>query len=332
MTQAAISRSSAELAIEVALRYGRAKSQQDLAGALACCTEDFVLETLPFQSRGAGRAEVEVDLRLFFEQFPDYAWVPTGHAFEGSVVTLYGRATMTWSGRIPRELARPWERLVRLPRRRIDVPAVAVLDMRDGLIARERFHFDMREFCAQLGLPARIVLGLLRRAERHRHRLVDGRAAIRTEHTIVVDAPIERVYAHAFADVTRIQAANPRWPFPRATRIELVGAPTLCEGAIRRVHLTTGHVTDELIEACRPPHLVRYRIANGWGMLLDAVIAATSGEHELEPTTDGRTIVTWRSWTVPRAAVARPIVELLIRTLLAPMQQRFLRAIARDLK
>jgi hypothetical protein len=61
--------------IEVALAYDRAKSRQDIAAALACCTDDFILETIPFQMRAAGRAEVGVDLRLFFEQFPDYAWI-----------------------------------------------------------------------------------------------------------------------------------------------------------------------------------------------------------------------------------------------------------------
>jgi uncharacterized protein YndB with AHSA1/START domain len=238
---------------------------------------------------------------------------------------------MTWSGRIPTELARPWERLVRLPRRRIEVPAVAVLDMRGGLLARERFYFDMRDFCRQLGLPAWLVGSLLRRAERHRYAMVDGAAAIRVEHTVTIDAPIERVYAHAFADVDHLRGASPSWPLPRAHKIELVGAVQPRAGAVRRVHLTTGHVTDEIIEACEAPRLLRYRVVNGFGRPFDTFVRAAAGEHQLEPTTDGRTIVTWRGRVTPRNAVAYPVAALLARTVLAPMFRRYLTAIAREL-
>jgi ketosteroid isomerase-like protein len=159
---------------DVALRYGQAKSRQDIPAALACCTDDFVLETIPFQLVAHGRAEVEQDLRLFFLQFPDYGFVPEGHAVGDASVVLWGRAVMTSTGQVPRELARPWERLVRLRPRRIDVPAVAVFEIRDGLLAREQFHFDMRAFCSQLGLPVWFTRSLLRRAERRRQALVVG--------------------------------------------------------------------------------------------------------------------------------------------------------------
>lgn len=315
----------------VALRYGRAKSRQDIAAALACCTEDFVLETIPFRTRASGRAEVEQDLRLFFEQFPDYEFIATGAAESASSVTLWGRAAMTWSGRVPRGLARPWERLLRMPRRRIEVQAVAVLDLRNGLICRERFFYDMRDFCRQLGLPAWLVGSLLRRAERRRHELVGGAPILRCEHSVLIDAPIDVVFARAFGDVQQLLLASPRWPLPRARKIELVGAPVLREGAIRRVHLSSRHIVDERIDECSAPHRIRYHVMTGWGLPIDTVLAASSGEHALEAQLDGRTLVTWRTWLTPRGAAAAPFVGLLLSTVLAPMQRRFLRAIARGL-
>ena len=70
-------------ALASALRYGKAKSRQDVVAAMACCTEDFVLETLPFQMRAAGAAQTARDLAVFFDIFPDYAF-DCEHALEGN--------------------------------------------------------------------------------------------------------------------------------------------------------------------------------------------------------------------------------------------------------
>jgi hypothetical protein len=312
-------------AVDVALAYGRAKSRQDITAALACCTDDFVLETIAFGMRAAGRAEVEHDLGVFFHQFPDYRFTTTSHAESPGVVVLSGHITMTWSGRLPPGTL--LGRILRMRRRRVELPAVAVLDVRDGLLARERFYFDMGELCRQLRLPLRVVRGLLRATEERRYGAVGGRRAIRIEHARIVDAPIEQVYARGFADVTALVHANPRWPVPRARRIELVDAPSMREGAIRRVHLSTGHVTDERIELASAPRHIRYRIINGWGKPWDAIIAATYGEHELEPQLDGSTRVVWRGWIVPRGVLARPLARLLVAAIFAPMFRRYLRAL-----
>src|SRR5678815_791055 len=183
-----------------------------------------------------------------------------------------------------------------------------------------------------MGMPAMLVSSLLRRAEQHRHEVVDGAAVIRTSYSVVVDAPIEVAFARAFGNVEQLMLANPSWPLPRARRIELVGAPELRAGAIRRLHLSTGHVTDEHIEECVAPHRVRYRITPGWGMPFDALVAESYGEHELEATLDGRTLVTWRGYLVPRYRIARPLVGLLASRILLPMQRRYLRAIEKLLR
>lgn len=161
-----ISRSSG---VESALRYGTEKSVQNIAGALAACTEDFVIETIAFGTVARGQAEVTRDLEVFFELFPDYRFQCEGcaEAADGSVV-VWGRARMTWTGRLP------GGRWLRLPRRTIDLPATAIYDVRDGKLARERFLFDMRAFCRQLGLPAALVAWLLRRVERERIRAIRG--------------------------------------------------------------------------------------------------------------------------------------------------------------
>src|SRR5690348_9730571 len=89
-------------ATEVARAYGAAKSRQDVGAALACCTEDFVIETLPFRTVAVGSAEVAWDLRVFFELFPDYEFVCASTAEGDGTVVLSGYARMTWSGRLPR--------------------------------------------------------------------------------------------------------------------------------------------------------------------------------------------------------------------------------------
>jgi hypothetical protein len=316
-----VSRASA---VDVALAYGRAKSCQDIAAALACCTDDFVLEAIPFGTRAAGRTEVEYDLTVFFQQFPDYRFTTTSHAESADAVVLWGHVTMTWSGRLPPNTF--LNKIIRLPRRRIELPAVSVFDIRDGLLARERFHFDMRELCRQLRLPQRVVRGLVRGIEERRYAAVAGERTIRIEHSRIIAAPIEEVYARGFADVGALMHANPRWPLPRARKIELVDAPVMREGAIRRVHLSTGHVTDERIEHASSRR-IRYRIVTGWGRPWDSIIAGTYGEHELEPQLDGSTRVVWRGFIVPRGALSRPLARLVATTILAPMFRRYLRAL-----
>lgn len=312
--------------VELAKQYGRAKSRQDVEAALDCCTEDFVLDTVPYRTLATGRTEVAWDLRVFFELFPDYEFACAGSAEgEGSVV-LWGYARMTWSGRLPQAFGIPLPRGFRLPRRRIEVPAVAVLDVRDGLLSKERFYFDMKDFCRQLGLPSTIVVALLRRMERRRHAAVHGESAIREENSAIVRAPIEVVYDGAFADVQQLLRANPPSPLPHATRIELVGSDTLATGAIRRVHLKSGHVTDERME-CNRPHHIGYEIENGWGFPIDPFVARTYGSHELEALDGGATRVTWRGYVVPRSTWALPVVEVMRAVILGPMQRRFLKSI-----
>jgi hypothetical protein len=315
--------------VEVARRYGRAKSRQDIAAALDCCTDDFVLEAPAFRTRSVGRVETEWDLGVFFELFPDYEFVCSGAASGEGAVVLWGWACMTWSGRLPAALGLP--RGLRLRPARIELPAVSVFSIRDGLLTSERFHFDLSDFCAQLGLPAFVLRALLGAIERRRHAAVHGREAIRVEHSVVVRAPAEAIFARTLADVSALEHASPRWPWLRAEKFELVGKERMTTGAVRRIHLSNGHVTDERVEACEPPRRLRYRVENGWGMPIDAFVQATYGENVIEPL-DGASLVTWRGFAEPRAAWASPVVRLLVGAIVQPMQRRFLAWTKRSLE
>lgn len=305
--------------VEAALAYGREKSRQDIDAALAWCTDDFVLETVAFDRTARGAAAAATDLAIFFELLPDYAFHPEGHARGDGFVVLWGRATATWTGRLPRAARLP--RWMRMPPRAIDLPAVAVFDVRDGRLGRERFHFDLGTMSAQMRLPVWLVRRVLRR--------LDGPQVIRVEDDHVVPAPVGQVFERYYADPDQLRRGNPRFPWPHATRVELVG-DRMQEGALRRVHLWYGHVTDERIDECDAPYRLRYRILNGWGPPLDLFVAATGGVHELEPLPGGRTRVRWRGEVVPTSAWAAPVVGLLARILVAPMQRRFHRSIAAD--
>ena len=53
-------------AADVVRRYAAAKSRQDVEGALAVCTDDFILDTVGFGIRGVGRDVVALQLGTFF--------------------------------------------------------------------------------------------------------------------------------------------------------------------------------------------------------------------------------------------------------------------------
>src|SRR5438105_12027700 len=70
--------------------YSAAKSRQDVDAALALCHEDFVLDTVAFGIRGAGKDVVGAQLRIFFTTFPDYAVTTDGVAEADGIVTSWG--------------------------------------------------------------------------------------------------------------------------------------------------------------------------------------------------------------------------------------------------
>ena len=140
--------------VEVALAYGRAKSQQDIDAAMRFCSDDFALDCPPLGTSSQGKEAVRADLERFFEAFPDYRFVCEGAASPDDGVVLWGRAQMTWTGHATR--------LIKVSERSVDIPATAVFSMAPpGLLASELFVFDGLTLARQMGVPA-TLFSLLR--------------------------------------------------------------------------------------------------------------------------------------------------------------------------
>src|SRR6185369_11760964 len=79
----------------LAERYAAAKSAQDVAGALAVCADEFVLDAPAFGTCSQGRAETAAQLAMFFAAFPDYGVTVDGSLAGEGTVACWGTATMT---------------------------------------------------------------------------------------------------------------------------------------------------------------------------------------------------------------------------------------------
>ncbi len=135
--------------------YAAAKSRQDTQAALALCTDDVVLDTVPFGLRGIGRADVASQLDLFFATFPDYRVAIAGQAVaeDGAAVTCWGTWRATMRGPLGTFAA---------TERACGLPFVCVFELAGARLAAERFFFDLGTLCAQLGLPLGAVVAELR--------------------------------------------------------------------------------------------------------------------------------------------------------------------------
>jgi predicted ester cyclase len=119
-----------------------AKSKQDVPAALRLLHEDMVLTTPAFGTHAHGLAENEQALTRFFRSFPDYDVRLDGHASNAITLVCWGTARMTMTG----------DRFGATPNgRRAEVPVFIEFGFADGLIAAERFFFDLATLCAQSG-------------------------------------------------------------------------------------------------------------------------------------------------------------------------------------
>ncbi len=125
-----------------------AKSRQDLPAAMKLFHPDMLLEAPAFGTKARGLAENEATLARFFVSFPDYDVALDGHAGNGETLICWGTARMTMTG----------DRFGVTPNdRRAVLPVVIQFGFKDGLIARERFIFDLSELCAQSGVSTDAV-------------------------------------------------------------------------------------------------------------------------------------------------------------------------------
>lgn len=125
-----------------------AKSRQDIPAALDLLHPDMTLETPAFGTRAKGRAENEKALKRFFAAFPDYDVTLDGHASDGTTLVCWGTARMTMTG----------DRFGVMPNgERARLPVFIQFTFADGLIASERFFFDLSALCAQSGVSTDAV-------------------------------------------------------------------------------------------------------------------------------------------------------------------------------
>jgi len=125
-----------------------AKSRQDVPAAMRLFHRDMVLRTPAFGTTARGLAENEKALVRFFASFPDYDAELQGHASDSSVLVCWGTARMTMTG----------NRFGVVPNgRRAELPMFIQFTFDDGLIASERFFFDLSELCAQSGVSTDAV-------------------------------------------------------------------------------------------------------------------------------------------------------------------------------
>jgi predicted ester cyclase len=125
-----------------------AKSQQDVPAAMKLFHHDMVLEAPAFGTTARGPEENEKVLRRFFSSFPDYHVVLQGHASNSDTLICWGIVRMTMTG----------ERFGVVPNgERAELPVFIQFAFKDGLIAGERFFFDLSVLCAQSGVSTDAV-------------------------------------------------------------------------------------------------------------------------------------------------------------------------------
>lgn len=134
--------------IELAHALAVAKSRQDVPAALRLFHPDMVLETPAFGTTCRGLAENKKALRRFFASFPDYDVALRGHASDGDTLVCWGTAQLTMTG----------NRFGVVPNgERAEIPVFIQFAFKDGLIAGERFFFDLATLCARSGVSTDAV-------------------------------------------------------------------------------------------------------------------------------------------------------------------------------
>jgi steroid delta-isomerase-like uncharacterized protein len=141
-------------ASDVVAAYAEAKSRADVDEALRWCSDDVVVHTIPFQVVVTGKAANRASFTAFFSVFPDYDVELDGMTGEGERLAGWGTLRATMRGPIGR---------VGASGKSFELPFACVWKVTDGLLAEERFFFDLHQMCEQLGLETAAVMREVRR-------------------------------------------------------------------------------------------------------------------------------------------------------------------------
>ena len=123
------------------VEYAKAKSRADTDGALAVCHESFFIDTVPFGIASRDKSETAAHLHAFFAAFPDYGVRVDDKdiVFGEDRAACWGSATLSLKGDFGPIAATG---------RRAEIPIFCVFTFRDGLLASERFFFDLAMLCS----------------------------------------------------------------------------------------------------------------------------------------------------------------------------------------
>ncbi|MFL5780427.1 MAG: ester cyclase [Thermoleophilaceae bacterium] len=137
---------------EVVAAYTAAKSRADGDEAVRHCADDFTIETVPFRTTIEGKDANRAAFQAFFGVFPDYDVEVAGTTGAGDELATWGTLRATMRG--------PFGR-IEATGRSFELPFACIWRVRDGLLAHERFFFDLHQMCEQLGIDAAAVLAEL---------------------------------------------------------------------------------------------------------------------------------------------------------------------------
>ena len=125
---------------EIAAAFVARINSHDVDGLYELMTDDHVfLDAL--DGRGEGREAMRSGWKQYYSMVPDY-WIKVDTMFEeNGTVALFGRASGTYTGSIPKGQSGQWE-----------IPAAWLAEIRDGRVAMWRVYAD--------NLPMRRLMGL----------------------------------------------------------------------------------------------------------------------------------------------------------------------------
>jgi steroid delta-isomerase-like uncharacterized protein len=127
---------------EIVHRHFDAEARHDATAAAATYAKDGYYHHVPLDLRLEGRDAVAAGYAANFAAFPDSQTVDEGEVVEGHTYVHWGRFHATVSG--------SW---LGLPptHRRLDLPVVAVIEVRDGSMVGETLYYDLHTLCSQAG-------------------------------------------------------------------------------------------------------------------------------------------------------------------------------------
>jgi ketosteroid isomerase-like protein len=145
--------STAPAAVDVVTAYAAAKSRADVDEALRHCSDDLVVQTVPFQVTVEGKEANRAAFTAFFGVFPDYDVELEAMTGDGDWLAGWGTLRATMRGAIGD---------VKPTDRRFVLSFACIWRVADGLLAEERFFFDLHQMCEQLEIAAGDVMAAIR--------------------------------------------------------------------------------------------------------------------------------------------------------------------------